>query len=252
MKSNIKLVMVIKGVFFDLFGTLVGTPIFEDSRSDWNKTFFKYLQEHGHKLDYEEFLAKGNTFFKLKSPPVEDDGLTVYERKLKKFCLDLGITFNPEQLHELADLTNNYGMKKCVLDQKAIPLLKKLKQDKKLILITNFDHYPHIYHLLDHFKLSELFDKVLVSSEVGFKKPNPEIFKRAIEFSKLKPEEIIHVGDAKADVKGALATGITPILLGMFNSEVQNKYWNKKVKTIMSLPEILDIVYEKVEAKIEN
>ena len=234
--------MNIQGVFFDLFGTLVDTPIFEDVKSDWNTNFYRYILNYNKNLSYDEFILKGNDFFSLKAPRVENDGLTIYERKLKRFCHILGIPLENECYHELADLTNNNGMKSCVLDPTAISMLKKIRKYKKIALITNFDHYPYIYKLLSHFKLEDLFDSVIISSEVGYKKPDPMIFKIALSFLKLNPENVIHIGDSAADVEGALGIEIIPILLSRFYSKNINKYRNEDVKTIMNLKEILKII----------
>ena len=58
------------------------------------------------------------------------------------------------------------------------------------------------------------FDAVLDSSVVGFEKPDPRIFQRALELAGSDPLRTAHVGDLySADVAGARAAGLHGVLL---------------------------------------
>ncbi|MFO7589620.1 MAG: HAD family hydrolase [Acidimicrobiia bacterium] len=55
---------------------------------------------------------------------------------------------------------------------------------------------------------------VLDSGVVGISKPDPRIFELALDALQVAPERTIHVGDTPAaDVEGALAAGIRPVLI---------------------------------------
>jgi putative hydrolase of the HAD superfamily len=70
---------------------------------------------------------------------------------------------------------------------------------------------PELLHDLD---LADHFERVVVSSRVGYDKPHPAIFQRALELTGVPPDAAIHVGDNPAtDVAGARAAGIRPILI---------------------------------------
>ncbi|MGH8165282.1 MAG: HAD-IA family hydrolase, partial [Rhodanobacteraceae bacterium] len=43
--------------------------------------------------------------------------------------------------------------------------------------------------------ISKFFRYVFVSSEIGADKPDPMIYRRALEVSGLAPNEVLHVGD---------------------------------------------------------
>lgn len=62
--------------------------------------------------------------------------------------------------------------------------------------------------------LDEIFDLTLAAGEVGFWKPNPNIFRHALSFFPLlDPDMCVYIGDNYfADAVGASAAGITPIL----------------------------------------
>lgn len=55
---------------------------------------------------------------------------------------------------------------------------------------------------------SHLFDATIFSSEVGHRKPNPEIFEIALQSLDVSPQETIFLDDFPAMTEGAKATGI--------------------------------------------
>lgn len=66
--------------------------------------------------------------------------------------------------------------------------------------------------------LRDYFSVVMDSHLVGHEKPDPRIFERALESCGADPERTIHVGDLyAADVVGARAAGVHPVLLDPFD-----------------------------------
>jgi putative hydrolase of the HAD superfamily len=62
--------------------------------------------------------------------------------------------------------------------------------------------------------LLELVDGVVTSADVGAAKPDPALFRRALELAGVPAAEAVHVGDSlDNDVEGARAAGIRPLLL---------------------------------------
>ncbi|RZT28066.1 putative hydrolase of the HAD superfamily/hydrolase [Kribbella sp. VKM Ac-2569] len=57
-----------------------------------------------------------------------------------------------------------------------------------------------------------MFDDIVISGEVGLRKPEPEIFKLAAERLGLEPAECVFVDDLQLNVDGARAVGMTAIL----------------------------------------
>jgi epoxide hydrolase-like predicted phosphatase len=60
---------------------------------------------------------------------------------------------------------------------------------------------------------AELFDGVVISGEVGLRKPDPEIYLLAAERLGVPPEECVFVDDLAANVRGAAAVGMTGVQL---------------------------------------
>lgn len=60
----------------------------------------------------------------------------------------------------------------------------------------------------------DLFDAVVISAEVGMRKPEPRIFRHAAELLGLSPEECIFIDDIQANVTAAEHVGFTGLLHG--------------------------------------
>ena len=79
-------------------------------------------------------------------------------------------------------------------------------------VVSNWDWSLH--ERLQETGLAGLVDGALASAEVGSAKPDGAIFRAALELVGARPEETWHVGDTpEADVEGARAAGIHPVLI---------------------------------------
>ena len=94
-----------------------------------------------------------------------------------------------------------------------LPTLRSLRRwGKTLAVVSNWD--PALPTLLAEVGLAEFFAFILPSAEIGVEKPDGRIFSLALQRLGLEPQEVVHIGDSyEADVVGARAVGITPILL---------------------------------------
>jgi putative hydrolase of the HAD superfamily len=58
----------------------------------------------------------------------------------------------------------------------------------------------------------EMFDAVVISAEVGMRKPEPRIFLHAAELLRLDPQECVFIDDIQANIAAAEQVGFTGIL----------------------------------------
>lgn len=100
-----------------------------------------------------------------------------------------------------------------ICDLEAPVLLAALRESGlKLGVVSNFDF--RIYRILEALGLSRYFEAVTISSEAGYAKPSPEIFRVALERHGVAAAEALHVGDSEPlDVAGARAAGIAVVLV---------------------------------------
>jgi FMN phosphatase YigB (HAD superfamily) len=88
-------------------------------------------------------------------------------------------------------------------------LLERLAPRFRLGIISNFDYSPTAHGILEREGVAELFHAVVVSDEVGWRKPKPAIFEAAFRRVGVGPGEALFVGDrADIDVLGAKRVGL--------------------------------------------
>ena len=124
---------------------------------------------------------------------------------------------------------------------------RELQGRYKLALISNFDHPPHIHQLLGELALRPFFDAVVVSGDVGVKKPDPAIFTPALEQTGLVADEALFVGDSpEDDVAGARAAGLRPVLirrsLGADGSPAKPEWTEDGVRVVAGLREVIGLI----------
>lgn len=91
-------------------------------------------------------------------------------------------------------------------------LLDRLRPRYRLGVISNFDHGPTVEMALTAHGIRDRFEAVVVSADVGWRKPRPEIFRETFRQMGIGPREAVFVGDTpEVDVLGAQAVGMDVI-----------------------------------------
>jgi putative hydrolase of the HAD superfamily len=81
-----------------------------------------------------------------------------------------------------------------------------------LVVVSNWD--VSLHGVLETTGLAGLLDAVVTSAELGVAKPDPAIFRHALGLVGAGPDGVLHAGDSvEADVEGALAAGLRPVLV---------------------------------------
>jgi putative hydrolase of the HAD superfamily len=98
-----------------------------------------------------------------------------------------------------------------------LPTLAALRSRGVVLgLISNWD--SSLESIIRGVGIEPWFDVIISSAVVGLHKPQPEIFRLALDRMGVKPDVAMHVGDhLQADVGGAAAVGITPVLIDRDN-----------------------------------
>ncbi len=121
-----------------------------------------------------------------------------------------------------------------------IPAMRRLRAGgMKLGIISNWD--TRLEGVLNGLGIGELVDTVVCSAVVGLRKPDPRIFELACAQAGVRPERSAHIGDHMyADVIGARAAGMTPILIDRHVDAVRSaRHGVKSVTTLDRLEEEL-------------
>jgi len=125
--------------------------------------------------------------------------------------------FSTERLEEMAhemgreflQLTNTYFSVLPGADQ----VVRTLAEKYPLTIISNgFKEVQ--YYKFAHSGLAKCFTHTIISEEVGINKPQPEIFRIALEMNGVTADEAVMIGDSyTSDIAGAKNAGIDQIWL---------------------------------------
>ncbi len=251
--------MSIQGVFFDLYGTLLVYGDMNQAWSDWLAAFYDLLKTQGLNISKASFSQKCDGFFSASAPAGENDNLTVLERRIQRLCAKLRHELRTAELRNIADRIAAAWQAHISIDPEAMAVLADLKRHKRTIgLVSNFDHPPHVRRILSENGWADIFDTIIISSEVGVKKPDPAIFTLALQKTGVSRADAVYVGDTNEDVAGAIAAGIRPIFITRTDNPTdgraldfqladhrpdfsQSRFSNNTVTVIQNLKEIINI-----------
>jgi HAD superfamily hydrolase (TIGR01549 family) len=207
--------MYYKVVLFDLVNTLVRHDPWPEERQH------EALKEFGREIPKED-LRRGfwaaNDYFSREAArsPIEmrppEEKAEVFIEFERTWLREAGLEVSREQAAKLLELLrlNTQGV---VPFDDTVPALAELRsRGLKVGLVSNLD--MPLEQFCPDFDLASHLDFVLVSHEVGFEKPHPEIFESALRRAQAKASEAIMVGDQyHSDIMGALGAGIKPLWL---------------------------------------
>jgi putative hydrolase of the HAD superfamily len=114
-----------------------------------------------------------------------------------------------------------------------VATLDQLRSDGfRLGIISNWESW--LPDLLEGMGIAHYFDHVVISGMCGLEKPDPGIFKEALDTSGYRPEEILYVGDSMThDIEPAKMVGIRTVLI-----DRKNRYHRSSCARIRSLKEL--------------
>ncbi len=202
----------IKGMIFDYGGTIDtngihwGEFIWEQYKKtgvDITHETYRETYVHGERyLAKHHIIEPTDTFLTLlrKKIAIHFDYLrsTQSESKLQK-----------EQFTEIAE--ECYKKVKETLET-TCSIVEKLSDKYPTVLVTNF--YGNMPVVLEEFNLSGYFRRIIESSVVGLRKPNPALFALGVEALGFAPDEIAVVGDSyRKDIYPASTLGCRTVWL---------------------------------------
>jgi len=122
------------------------------------------------------------------------------------------------------------------ISSSVVKMLKELKRKYRLAIVAN-NVTKFVDKGLERYKIKNLFDAVIVSSDVGIRKPDPRIFTYALRKLNVEPEQCVFVSDElNDDLGGAKVLGIKTVWIK--NSEEEEEITFQPDFTISSLQEL--------------
>lgn len=207
--------MKAKGIFFDLFGTLFICRDSNKAWENWVDVIFRNINSCRIAMDLENLKVLLDEFFSAEVPSEKDNltGFTRYERRISNFFSKHSLDIPADVIRKTADETCARWSEEFIFDSDVIPVLKHFKKTKITALVSNYDHPRFVRQLFARNDLDRWFDLITISGEIDLHKPDPRIFHYTLEKLGLSPKEVVHIGDTSDDTEGAIAAGITPVLI---------------------------------------
>lgn len=206
--------MTYAAVFFDAGETLV------HPHPSFPELFALVLRREGHDVSAgvvadkilliaERFqrAARENELWTTTAERSKAFWISVYET----FLAELGLPADDELLEilhdEFTDLAN-YSLFDDVL-----PVLERLRDESVMLgVVSNFEEW--LERLLEELGVAPYFDVQVISGIEGFEKPDPRIFRLALDRAGVRADQAAYVGDNPAfDVDPAAQIGMFPVLI---------------------------------------
>jgi putative hydrolase of the HAD superfamily len=207
---------MLKAIFFDVAGTLILT------RERIGFSYARLAQQYGLTADDKAVGAAFRRAFNAAPGLAFGPGHDAIElRRLEREWWRRVVVETFADLGEFPDFDGYFAALFDFLgdpanwkaDPEALQLLERLKErGHSLGVISNFDY--RVYGILEGLGLTRYFDSMTISSEAGWAKPAPEIFRAALDRHAIQPSEALHIGDSEdTDMAGAQTAGIAAVLL---------------------------------------
>ena len=204
-------------MLFDLFDTLLLLESQEAYYKPSLRKLYEFLVENGVNVPFEDFRK---VYFEVRdkfySESRESLGEPHFNVRVAETLHRFGYDFDVSD-EVVVGATMAFAdefMRYVSLDEDAFGVLEKLYGKYKLGLVSNFAIPECCWKLLDKFGLKRFFDVIVISGEVNQRKPNPEVFKRALKALGVKASRAIFVGDMlDLDVMGPKKVGMKTVLI---------------------------------------
>jgi len=187
----------IKAVIFDLDNTIVDRSLtFRNFAASFVRSYFGHLKETDGLIE--------------RIIELDQDG---YKEKTALFgeLIDELPWRHMPGLDELMEYYRHHYVRNAALMDQALEVLRALKSSYRVGLVTN-GRTDIQYGKIDRLGIRDLFEFILVSEEAGVKKPDPRIFRMAVERLRVRPEECVFVGDhPRNDIEGAGLAGMKTV-----------------------------------------
>ena len=203
----------IKAVGFDLFNTLITMePV---ALKDALGRLTSSLKESGFAIEHGPFVKAHSEAVLNFLEQTKRDGKESHNRFWISTALaKLGHSVDPDDPHISVAVETYFSA--FIQHATVIPgtkeMLATLRGRYRLGLLSNFTHPPAAMSLITQLDLEPFFEIILISGDLGYRKPHPSVFKELVSQLNLHEDEIAFVGDdPDADIAGALRSGLHPI-----------------------------------------
>lgn len=202
-----------RAVLFDLYGTLIDIRTDEGDTAVWG-TLAQYLGYLGVVIAPEELRSQylRRVEFQLASSPQRHAEVDVFAVFRDIFAAYGRVKVSREKIIAAAMLFRSLSRRQFGLFPDAVASLRRLRERYAVGLVSDAQ-WVFTEAELAITGLRDLFEVRVLSSRLGYKKPDPRLFTKALGVLHVAPENALYVGDNPSrDLVGARRAGIRCIL----------------------------------------
>ncbi len=209
-----------RAVLFDLCDTLVHfdadrLPLVEIDHQPTRSTAQAIYQAFGRtpSVTFDEFVACLTAVTaEIATQRDADHREITSEERFRRVLDRLGLPGLPGDALRFVDAHMTRLAHALVTPEHHREVVATLAGRYRLGIITNFDHAPTVHEVLVRDGLSPYFETVVISSEIGWRKPHRAMFEAATTRLGIAANEALFVGDNFGlDVVGARDAGLEAI-----------------------------------------
>jgi HAD superfamily hydrolase (TIGR01549 family) len=199
----------IKAILFDFAGTLVEGHLDVDA---CRAEAISLLNYHGFVVTRAQYDKAMEESLELVRTRRQLEIETPFETVIADTTKRLGIEVTHTLVESIEDLDFSHyrwrlkpGVREAILGL----------SDSKLLGVVSNSWSDSVLRVLTESGLSERFKTIVLSKDVGYRKPSRRIFIRALEDLGVAPAQVVFVGDTYIDdVVGPASVGMIPIWAG--------------------------------------
>lgn len=116
-------------------------------------------------------------------------------------------------------------IKRANINTELLSFIKEFKSPYKLGILSN-SMSPYFNTITRDLGLDEIFDEIVISSEIGHVKPEPEAYQEILTRFNVLPSEVLLIDDNTQNIKGAGKLGIDGYIFTS-NQDLQLDFKNR-------------------------
>ena len=198
----------IKCIGFDLYNTLINMD-----NQNWNEmveSTFPIIKKLGYGGSFETYFKTWEEIFWRWRAYREKSHIELRSDVWWKEILGrLNIKFKEADIAQIILRSHQTFRTQITLYPEVKEMLSDLKKDYLLACISNISEGDLAREDLKIFGILHFFDCVVMSSDLGIRKPSPKIFQHALSQLNIENKDMIFIGDTLYDdIKGAKEAGL--------------------------------------------
>ena len=211
----------ITAIGFDLFETLITVENLR--REEAVGRLMQSLKSSGLTIVDEAFFPIYRAAARRFMEAAQHDGKETHNRFWISTALqELGHEVQPDDARIALAVETYFGafVDYAVPIPGTVEMLAALKGKYRLGLLSNLTHAPAALRIIAKLGMASFFDAVVVSGQLGYRKPHPRVFLELLDQLGTPKEQTAFVGDnLEADIRGAHQMGLQPIWMTYVQSQ---------------------------------